>query len=111
MSNDEGRRNGRMSNIPRPHAAFATSGFVIVSSFVIRASSFLISFSAQRGDGICLGRAKRREQHREQTDDGKNKHDATENQWVVGGGAEKQRFHQTRHARGGEESDDETKCR
>ena len=66
------------------------------------------SFGAKSCDGIGFGGAERGQQRGEQADDGEDKNNAAENQRIVGGRAEEQRFHQPRDAGRGEQSEHET---
>ena len=96
-----------MTKFEERRIGFLNSGFVIVSSFVIRVSSFP-SFSAKSGDGISFGGAKRRQKRGEQTDYGEDKSDPEEHKWIVGFRAEEERFHQPRDAGGGQQTQSES---
>jgi hypothetical protein len=58
-----------MTNFEWQRTPFVNSSFVIVSSFLIRASSFPL-LGPQSCDGICFGGAERGQERGEKTDHG-----------------------------------------
>src|ERR1700674_589665 len=69
------------------------------------------SFGAQCCDGIGFGGAHGGQERGEKTDNRKDKHDAAENQRIIGRSAEEQCLHEARHAGRGQQSKHETERR